>query len=99
VAELAHSPAPFSGAPATRDHGHIILDAMGDSIGVLAHSTGDHPPEEQLANAVLFTASPKLLAALKLLKSVRPFNWDDDDDPEFKAAWESAEAAMAEAEL
>lgn len=98
MAETAHSPAPFRRVPADRSHGHIILDAMGDSIGVLAHSTGDHSPEEQLANARLLTASPSLLAALKLLNAVRPFNWDDGDDPKLKAAWEAADAAMAEAE-
>lgn len=95
MSEPRHSPAPFR---RIQGHGHIILDAMGDSIGILAAQTGDHPAEEQLANALLFTASPKLLAALKLLNEVRPFNWDDGDDPRLKAAWEAADAAMAEAE-
>lgn len=99
MAETAHSPAPFqlTGGDAGVV-GYIIYDAMGDSIGVLAYRTGDHPPEEQLANARLFTASPSLLAALKLLKQVRPDNWDDGDDPKLKAAWEAADAAMVEAE-
>jgi hypothetical protein len=99
VAEPAHSPAPFQlrgGNPPPV--GYVIYDAMGDSIGALAYATGDHPAEEQLANARLFTASPSLLAALKLLNEVRPFNWDDGDDPRLKAAWEAADAAMAEAE-
>lgn len=61
----AHSPAPFRHIAATGQHGHLILDAFGDSIGGLARETGDHPREEQLANARLFTASPGLLASLK----------------------------------
>lgn len=95
----SHSPAPFRRVPATKDHGHLILDAFGDSIGALARSTGDHPEDEQLANAKLFTASPKLLAALKGLKAIRPLNLDDGDDPDFEEAWQAAEAAIAEAEL
>ncbi len=66
-----HSPAPFrllSGKTS-----HIIRDAFGDSIGVLALWTGDHPPEEQLANAQLFTAAPAMLAALKKIAE-RDFN-------------------------
>ena len=58
-----HSPAPFrllSGQTS-----HIIRDAIGDSIGVLALWTGDHPPEEQLANAQLFAAAPAMLRLLQ----------------------------------
>lgn len=61
----AHSPAPFRLIPAGEDHGHLVLDAFGDSLAALALRTGDHPPEEQLANARLFTAAPGLLTALK----------------------------------
>lgn len=95
--EADHSPAPFRLVRSIG--GFIITDAMGDSIGVLARSTGDHPAEEQLANAELFVASPKLLAALKGLVAVRPVNWDDEDeDPEQAAAWREADAAIALAE-
>jgi len=71
VSAPAHSPAPFRlvvRKPTTRmdPGGYIILDRLGDSIGGLAAQTGDHPAEEQLANAHLFKASPDLLAAAKL---------------------------------
>lgn len=98
MAEIKHSPAPFRRVPATADHGHIILDAMGDSVGSLAYRTGDHPVEEQLANAVLFTAAPALLAALKGLIAVRPVNWDDGEDQEQLDAWTAAHAAVRLAE-
>lgn len=98
MSEPAHSPAPFRRLPPTADHGHIILDALGDSIGALAYQTGDHPPEEQLANAVLFTAAPALLAALKGLIAVRPVNWDDGEDQEQLDAWTAAHTAVRLAE-
>ena len=59
-----HSPPPFT--LHTSRHGHVICDRLGDSIAGLALSTGDHPAEEQLANARLFAASPKLLEAAKV---------------------------------
>lgn len=67
----AHSPGPFrlsSRAPDGRldAGGHIIIDAMGDSIGALAFRTGDHLPEEQLANARLFRASATMFEALSI---------------------------------
>lgn len=46
--------------------GHLVLDALGDSIAALAYRTGDHPAEEQCANAQLLAASWDLLAAAKL---------------------------------
>lgn len=98
MSEPRHSPAPFQRIAATNLHGHLIKDALGDTIGVLARETGDHPAEEQLANAQLFTASPLLLVALKGLVTVRPSNWDDGEDPEQQAAWTAADAAIAEAE-
>ncbi|HEY3697602.1 hypothetical protein [Phenylobacterium sp.] len=58
--ERDHSPAPFR-LNSTPGQAHILLDRFGDSIGALAYRTGDHPPEEQLANALLFRASPQLL--------------------------------------
>lgn len=63
AAAPAHSPAPFD--MRLTPNGFILIDAMGDSIGALAGRTGDHPPEEQLANAFLFMVSPELLAALR----------------------------------
>lgn len=98
MTEQAHSPAPFTLIEATADHGYLVLDALGDSIGALAWSTGDHPPEEQRANARLFMAAPDILAALKGLIAVRPSNWADDDDPDQAAAWAAADVAVALAE-
>ena len=98
MAETAHSPAPFRRRSGEPQGAHIIVDALGDSIGVLAFATGDHPPEEQLANAQLFIASPVVLAAIKGLVAVRPTNWDDVEDPEQQAAWQAADAAIALAE-
>lgn len=65
MAEQAHSPAPFR----LESHPtcHRVVDAFGDTCGVLASTTGDHPREEQLANAQLFVAAPRLLAELKAL--------------------------------
>ena len=72
MSERAHSPAPFalhSRPPKGRDPGgHVIADAMGDSMGGLAYRTGDHPPEEQAANARLFTASADLLSIAEVAR-------------------------------
>lgn len=65
--EPGHSPAPFAlQRPLSDGGGYLIRDAFGDSLAALAFRTGDHPPEEQLANAMLLTAAPLLLAAAKL---------------------------------
>lgn len=93
----AHSPAPFA-LISLPDGGHVILDAFRDSIAGMAPSRGDHTPEELLATARLFRASPDLLAALKRLMLVRPFNWDDGDDEALQLAWGCAEAAISRAE-
>lgn len=61
----AHSPAPFS-LVSLPDGGHVILDAFRDSIAGMAPSRGDHTPEELLATARLFVASPALLASARL---------------------------------
>jgi hypothetical protein len=72
VSEVAHSPSPFRlltrpASPTLGDvGGYLVVDAMGDSIGALAARTGDHPPEEQLANAHLFKAAPLLLEAARI---------------------------------
>lgn len=66
----AHSPAPFR--IVETEHVYLIVDAMGDSIGALARRTGDHPPEEQLANARLFARAPQLLIAAANLLRHRP---------------------------
>lgn len=69
----AHSPGSFrlySRPPKGSDPGgHVITDACGDSMGGLAWKTGDHPPEEQLANAQLWAASSDLLEAAQLGRS------------------------------
>lgn len=36
----------------------------------------------------------KLEAALRALISVRPSNWDDDEDPDQAAAWRAADQAV-----
>ncbi|MFN3523918.1 MAG: hypothetical protein ACK4YQ_16855 [Phenylobacterium sp.] len=64
MSDAKHSPAPFR--LDTTVCGHVIVDALGDSIAGLALRTGDHPAEEQLANALLFAAAPALLAAARL---------------------------------
>jgi len=58
-----HSPAPFFADETPLCF--IIRDAIGDSMGTLALHTGDHPIEEQRANAHLFAGSGELLAAAK----------------------------------
>jgi hypothetical protein len=35
-----------------------------------------------------------LRAALEALRKVRPSNWDDDEDPDQKAAWLAADKAL-----
>ena len=66
MTDPAHSPHPFTLVKGCAgSHGHLILDAFSDSIAALAVKTGDHPPEEQLANAMLFVHSPHMLQALK----------------------------------
>lgn len=72
---LAHSAAPFDlesfapgrhpDAPHGRHGGHILKDRLGESIALLAFETAAHPPMEQLADALLFRASPALLQAAK----------------------------------
>jgi hypothetical protein len=65
--EPLHSPAPFAlQLPLNGIGGYLIRDALGDSLAALAFQTGDHPPEEQLANALLLTAAPQLLVAARL---------------------------------
>ena len=89
MSEPAHSPAPFR----LESHPtcHRVVDAFGDTCGVLASHTGDHPREEQLANAQLFTAAPQLLAELKaIVTNIDPGAVDPDFD--------EARAAIAEAE-
>lgn len=71
MSAAAFSPGPYRVASRRPEHerdpgGHLVLDVMGDSIGGLAYRTGDHPPEEQLANAQLFAASWQLFHAAKL---------------------------------
>lgn len=61
----AHAPAPFA-LVSPKDGGHVILDAFRDSIAGMAPSRGDHTPEELLATAWLFIASPALLAAARI---------------------------------
>lgn len=43
------------------------MDAFGDSLAGLAHSTGDHPAEEQEANFELFVAAPIIADVLRRL--------------------------------
>ncbi|CAN5612368.1 hypothetical protein BH10PSE5_BH10PSE5_01530 [soil metagenome] len=93
----AHAPAPFA-LVSLPDGGHYILDAFRDSIAGMAPSRGDHTPEELLATARLFRAAPDLLAAVKLVMAVRPFNWDDGDDEALQLAWGCAAAAVTRAE-
>lgn len=45
--------------------GFLIKDPIGDTIAALAGQTGDHTPAEQKSYALLFRASPVLLASLK----------------------------------
>lgn len=71
MSAVAFSPGPYRLVSRKPDGrldagGHLVLDALGDSIGGLAYRTGDHTPEEQLANAQLFTASLQLLEAAKV---------------------------------
>lgn len=61
----AHSPAPFSARHSPS--GWLIVDSMGDSIAGLALRTGDHPAEEQEANAKLFVSSPLIADVLRRL--------------------------------
>lgn len=61
-----HSPGPFR-VVGTRSGGWLILDCIGDSIGSLAGRTGDHPAEEQEANARLFAGSWTMAEALRLI--------------------------------
>lgn len=90
------SPAPFmlrSRPPKGEDRGgHLIVDAMGDGVAALAWQTGDHPAEEQLANARLFTAAPTMLHALRdaeeFIQSVDPTSYTLAD---VRAAIASAE--------
>lgn len=56
-----HSPAPWRADAG--EHNYLIRDAFGDSLGALARRTGDHPADEQAANARLICAAPALLAA------------------------------------
>ena len=94
MSEPKHSPAPF-GVIATKS-GYFIIDKLGDSIGALAGSTGDHPPEEQQANAYLFGAAPDLLRTLKLLVATqRPKR---SSDPVRNVIWDTADAVIRRAE-
>ena len=77
--ERPFSPPPFRVTPGVGTW--LILDCTGDSIGVLPRRTGYHRPREQEANAVLFRASPELLAGLEFAL------------PHAEAAWHRAEAA------
>jgi hypothetical protein len=89
MSEQAHSPAPFR----LESHPtcHRVVDAFGDTCAALASCTGDHSREEQLANAQLFTASPKLLAELKAIV--------DRADPMSRSPhYDAARRAIAEAE-
>ncbi|MCY1648150.1 hypothetical protein OVA11_14090 [Caulobacter sp. SL161] len=99
MAEPAHSPAPFQlrgGNPPPV--GYVIYDAMGDSIGALAYATGDHPAEEQLANARLFTASPKLLIwAQEAERFIAGFEGDELQD-DLGLLLKGLRSAIAEAE-
>ena len=38
----------------------------------------------------------RLRAALTGILAVRPYNWDDDDDPEMVAAWQAVDAALTQ---
>jgi hypothetical protein len=47
-----------------------------------------------------FAAAPDLIAAAQLLnRDARPCNWDDDEDPDQKAAWLALDAALLKAGL
>ncbi len=97
MSEPRHSPAPFQlrgGDPPPV--GYVIYDASGDSIGALAYRTGDHPAEEQLANALLFTASADLLKAARDL--VETLRGEPDLDPHSLGAVATLKRAIARAE-
>lgn len=47
----------------------------------------------------LICAAPSMLRALKALNAIRPFNWDDPDDPDQLGAWRLLDTALAEASL
>lgn len=90
----AYSPAPF-GIRETQK-GYLLIDSFGDSIASLAAARGDHPAEEQRANACLFGASPDLLRVLKMLVATqRPKR---SQDPVRNVTWDAALAAIRRAE-
>lgn len=96
MAETAHSPAPFALVEATENHGYVIVDAMGDSIGALAFRTGDHPPEEQRANALLFAGAADLFEAARDL--IGTLSGEPDLDPYSLGAVATLKRAIAKCE-
>lgn len=85
----------------------IIANVDGEYVDGCQHCTFDtvarcideydeHLPNAH-ANARAITAVPDLISAAIAVKSIRPDNWDDGDDPEQAAAWRQLDAAIAKA--
>lgn len=72
---------------------HRCTDADCPSYGqrTSARSCACHKTDEH----VLTEQRDELLGALGAIWSVRPENWDDDDDPEQADAWRQVQAAVA----
>lgn len=85
------SPAPWTCA----DDG-VIRDAEGAAVCVLYLPLGDLSGQA-ITNGAAILVVPALVGALRKLMAIRPFNWDDGDDPEAEAAWEAAADALTAA--
>lgn len=82
------SPAPWTCA----DDG-VIRDAEGAAVCVLGDPF-EGLNEQAITNGAAILVVPALVGALRKLMAIRPFNWDDGDDPEQEAAWEAADDAL-----
>lgn len=83
------SAAPWSFHPAG-----TVYAADCEIVAVMGDPRDDCKPRHAI-DGQLVAAAPQMLRALRRLHAIRPFNWDDGDDPELEAAWESCGDALA----
>lgn len=73
-----------------------IRDADGAAVCVLGDPF-EGLNEQAITNGAAILVVPALVGALRKLMAIRPTNWNDGDDPEAEAAWESCADALTAA--
>lgn len=105
VLRTYHVPGP---APEDRVHGvteSLMSEVWSDLVHAEVFAEGDLIEIEAASLRMALrsvtakmSVAADMCAALKGIQAIRPFNWDDGDDPRLQAAYAAVDAAIVRAE-